>query len=107
MMQNDTEVLFPPRFISELGDTRGEAWRDLIHQVASEPEPALHRTSFVLMMARLNGCSTCHANSFRALQGCLACSRQALRRFRGGDEELFKMYEQAQIEVLQYLGSGT
>jgi hypothetical protein len=99
------EVLFPPRLIPELLNERGQAWQELVNRVQQSPENSLERVAFVLMMVRISGCNTCHANSYRALQGCEACARQSLRRFRGGDQELLKSYEQAKHEIVRYLST--
>lgn len=99
------EVLFPPRLIPELLGERGDGWRNLVKEVRESPAVSLEQAAFVLMMVRLSGCNTCHANSFRALQGCEACARQSLRRSRSSDEELIQAYHQARQEVTRFLST--
>ena len=55
--------------------------------------------SFVLMMVKINGCTTCNADSFRAMRGCTQCAVLNIRRYRGSDKELLKQYSKAQKEV--------
>lgn len=97
------ELLFPPRVLPELGEARGAAWRDLVTAVQKTRSDSPEETALVLMMARLNNCPACSADSFRSSHGCETCSKQALKRFRGPDEELVKMFEAAQLEVNEYL----
>jgi hypothetical protein len=86
-----------------LYDERGEAWRELVTRVAAAKEESVEQLAFILMMVRLNNCVACHADSFRAMHGCTACTKQALKRFRGTDEELAEMFQEARVEVEQYL----
>jgi hypothetical protein len=99
MYNTDTELLFPSRIIKELRDQRGKVWQDLVDNVNEQEETALDRLAFVLMMARLDGCTTCNADSFRAMRGCTQCALQNIRRFRGGDRELVKMFKQARNDL--------
>ena len=104
MMPNpDTSLLFPPRVIPFLRDERGEAWRDLVVGVERSAADSPDRAGFILMMARLSACATCNAHSFRAVQGCTACAKQAVKHFRGADEELVEAFAAAQAEVKEYL----
>ena len=106
MYNNDTELLFPPRVISTLRSLRGEGWRDLVDRVLRAETAERERLDFVLMMVRLGGCVSCHADSFRAMRGCTQCARNTLRRFRGGDQELISLFDQARLEVDRYLANG-
>ena len=63
----------------------------------------MERMAFILMMVRLDGCASCNADSFRAMNGCTNCAKQALKRFRGTDTELIKLFEQAKTEVARHL----
>ncbi len=103
MYNSDTELLFPMRVIPSLGSLRGEVWRQLVKQVADQKVGTTGQLAFVLMMVRLGGCVTCSADSFRAMRGCTQCAWQTVRRYRGSDEELLGQFEQARIEVEQYL----
>ncbi|MBN2385961.1 MAG: hypothetical protein JXB85_03005 [Anaerolineales bacterium] len=103
MYQDDTDLLFPVRIISELREIRNDGWRTIINQVRASGADSPAETAFVLMMVRLNGCATCYADSYRAMQGCLACSQQTLKRQRGTDEDLQRSYLAACLEVEEYL----
>ena len=102
MYNNDTELLFPSRVIEKLSDQRGKAWKKLVKQVLAKPETSPERLAFVLMMARLDGCTTCNADSFRAMRGCTQCALQNIRRFREGDKELINLYNQAKKDLDNY-----
>ena len=102
MPQNDSNLLFPPRAIPTLRGLRGEAWRNLIDQIMEQEPTSLDRGAFVLMMVRLGGCSTCQADSFRAMRGCIQCSSQTIHRFRGTDEELIKLFNEARSDIDRY-----
>ncbi len=103
MFSADTELIFPPRIISILSGSRGEAWNALVERVAAQADSSPDQFAFVLLMVRLNGCLTCHADAYRAMRGCTECARQAVRRFKGSDEELLQMFAQALEEVTAYL----
>jgi len=62
--------------------------------------------AFGLMMIRLDGCLTCHADSYRAMRGCTTCAQQTIARFKGSDEELLQRFEWARRDVLCYLAEG-
>jgi hypothetical protein len=105
MYNHDTDVLFPSRIIPELSDLRGEDWNLLVQQVHEcEPtDPA--RIAFTLMMVRINNCTTCQADSYRALKGCTQCAQLNIQRFPGNDQELVALFEQAQKEISDYLSA--
>jgi len=103
MTGNASELLFPPRVLSELGEARGDSWQDLITMVQKAGNASPEESAIVLVMARLNNCAACSTDSFRSTHGCEACSKQSLKRFRGPDEELVKLFEAASIEVKDYL----
>jgi hypothetical protein len=102
MFNTNAELIFPPNVISDLRDARGPAWRDLVTAAAKNADASLEQTAFALMMAKLNNCNACSSDSYRSMQGCSACSQQTLKRFRGPDEELLKLYESAHIEVTRF-----
>jgi hypothetical protein len=106
MYNTDTEVLFPPRLIAHLAGLRGENWRRLVEAVACDGQGEVYRAAFVLLMVRLNGCLTCHADSYRALRGCTQCATQTVRRFRGTDQELIRLFTEARLEVERYLSES-
>lgn len=99
MYNVDTDVLFPPRIIPQLAELRSEIWRELVERVSNQPLDKNERLAFVLMMIRLGGCMTCHADSFRAMRGCTQCAMQTIRRYRGSDEELINLFHEAEIEL--------
>lgn len=101
-MYTDNEILFPAQAIPALKDLRGEAWRALVERVAQLPEAHEERLAFMLLMMRLNTCINCETDSFRAMKGCTACSRQTLRRFKGEDAELLELYERALHDVREF-----
>ncbi len=103
----NTNLLFPPSAIASLRNARGPLWQQLVDNVLQTPPDSVEQTAFLLVMARLNGCTTCNIDSYRALQGCPACARQSLRRFRGGDEELQSLYQAAIQEVTRFLNRKT
>ncbi|MGE5221136.1 MAG: hypothetical protein ACM3PY_01785 [Omnitrophica WOR_2 bacterium] len=104
MYNSDTDLLFPPRIIPTIRNLRGESWGDLVDTIL-EREPAdPERLAFVLLMIRLMGCTSCQADSFRALRGCTACASQTVRRYRGSDADLMRMYSEARLEIDKYMG---
>ena len=98
-MYTNNALLFPHHVIPQLRDLRGEVWRDLVDRVTAHSECHEEKLAFMLMMIRLNGCMSCETDSYRAMRGCEACSQQTLRRFKGEDEELITLYEQALADV--------
>ncbi len=107
MYQSDTEMLFPSRVIPTLKHLRGRSWKDLVETVAARPDGDEATLAFGLMMIRLNGCLTCHADSYRAMRGCTLCAQQAVTRFKESDDGLVKLYRKAHKEIRLYLENGT
>lgn len=103
MYNEDTDVLFPPRVIPSLRLLRGEEWQNLVDQVQRLEGIAPDRLAFVLLMVRLGGCTSCQADSFRAMRGCTQCAAQTIRRYRGSDQDLVKGFLDAKEEVGKYL----
>jgi hypothetical protein len=104
--RNDAEILFPVRVMATLRDLRGPAWQQLVGHAAARPEDDPDVLAFVLMMIRLDGCLTCHPDSFRALNGCTLCARQCVNRFKGTDDDLIRQWEIAREDVLRWLATG-
>ncbi len=105
MYNSDTDLLFPPRVIPMIRNLRGDSWRDLIDHIM-EREPAdPDRLAFVLLMIRMMGCTSCQADSFRALRGCTQCACQTVRRYRGSDSDLMRMFSEARQEIDEYMGN--
>ena len=103
MYNADTELLFPPRIISSLRSLRGATWKKLIDKVDKSSDTSPDKVGFVLFMVRLNGCTTCNADSFRAMHGCSQCSNQAIRRLKEADKILVNNYEAARQEIVEYM----
>jgi hypothetical protein len=104
--QKDAEVLFPTRVIILLRHLRSDRWQQLVEHVIGQPENNPDTLAFSLMMIRLNGCLTCHADSYRALRGCSLCAHQTLTRFRGADDDLIRLWEVARAEVMTWCATG-
>ncbi len=102
-MYADNELLFPPHAITHLRTARGAEWTALIERVLQLPEDHPEHLAFSLMMVRLNGCLGCETDSYRAMRGCVACTRQTLRRYKGTDEDLMREYRHALIDIENYL----
>jgi hypothetical protein len=99
MYNEDTELLFPLRVAPSLRDLHDAAWRKVVDKAAKSAPDSPEAVSFVLAMARVNGCHNCNADSFRAMKGCTLCAQDAVRRYRGGEKSLIKQVEKAQKDV--------
>jgi hypothetical protein len=106
LYQEDTEMLFPPRVIPMLRDLRGAEWRQLIDEISQSPVDDPDILGFMLMMVRLNGCMTCHADSYRAMRGCTLCAQQAITRFKGSDRDLIALWESARQDIISWQNAG-
>jgi hypothetical protein len=102
-MHAGSELLFPPYAIAALMDLRGPEWQSLVRRVAALPETHPDSLAFSLMMMRLDGCLTCETDSYKAMRGCVQCAMQTIRRFKEEDDELLKLYRQAQQDVNEHL----
>ena len=98
-MYTDNELYFPHHIIPTLENLRGEKWQKLVDRIVHLPECHEETLAFMLMMVRLNGCIGCETDSYRAMRGCSACTIQTLRRFKGSDDELLKLFEEALEDV--------
>lgn len=103
MYNSDTEMIFPLRVIPSLQNIRGNEWKALVTKLQARSAALDGQYAFVLLLVRLGGCTTCNADSYRAMRGCTLCAKQSIRRFRGSDEELISLYNQTLIEVNDYL----
>jgi hypothetical protein len=104
MYNTDTDLLFPPRVIPALRNLRGDQWRGLVDHVLELEPTEIDRLAFVLMMIRLGSCTSCHADSFRALRGCTQCAQQTIRRYRNNDLDLLRLFSEARKEIERYMG---
>jgi hypothetical protein len=101
-MYTSNELLFPHHVIPSLRKLRGPKWRTLVEHVIKLPECHEETLAFMLMMIRLNGCMACETDSYRAMRGCSACALQTLRRYKGDDEELLHLYQQALVDIQDF-----
>jgi hypothetical protein len=99
MYNEDTELIFPLRVAPALRALHGPDWRKLVDRAAKAAPDSKEAVSFVLAMARIDGCQTCNADSFRAMKGCTLCAQDAVRRYRGGEKTLVKMVEKARKDL--------
>ncbi len=106
MYQRDAEVLFPARVIAQLRDLRGWEWRRLVDRVLEAGESHPDTLAFGLMMIRMDGCMTCHSDSYRAMQGCSLCARQNVMRFKGTDKDMVRAWEEARTDIMLWLETG-
>jgi hypothetical protein len=102
MYNADTELLFPPRIIPSLRTLRGATWKRMVEQVEKSGDSSPEKISFVLFMVKINGCASCNADSFRAMQGCTQCSKQSIRRLKEPDKSLMKLFDSSKQEVIEY-----
>ena len=105
LINPDTDLIFPPRGISPLCNERGTTWQELVKAVEKTGPDSPEKIAFILMMARLNNCATCNADSYRALHGCIVCAQHSLKRFHGSDEELTGLFETARTEMGVFLAN--
>lgn len=105
MFNTDTELLFPLRVIPQLADLRGEDWKELILHLSEETTAMDEKIALTLLMVKLSGCASCNNDSFRAMKGCTQCSKITLKRYKGTDEDLIKIYRDCQKEVASFLAN--
>lgn len=103
MYQSDTEILFPMRVAPHLRDLRGNMWRATIDRASQSKDASLEQLALTMVMIRLAGCLTCHPDSYRAIRGCTNCAIATIRRFRGEDEDLESLINDAKGEILAYV----
>lgn len=106
MYQSDAEMLFPTRVIYLLRNLRGQEWQQLVDHVLCQMEGSIEQQGFCLMMIRLDGCLTCHADSYRAMRGCTLCAQQTITRFKGSDQDLLAAFELALADMLHLHETG-
>jgi hypothetical protein len=107
MQENSIDLLFPSRAIELLSNIRGELWRKFVNDLIDIEPTNPDRIAFVLMMVRLGGCSSCQSDSFRAMRGCILCSNTTVKRYKGSDQSLIDLYNEARIDVIKYLKEVT
>jgi hypothetical protein len=103
MYNPDTDLLFPPRALPALRDIRGSAWQELVNNVIMAGPGSLDQITFILMMARMNNCTTCNFAAYRAINGCTVCAKQSIKRFREDDNALICLFQGTKTEVEYFL----
>ncbi len=98
-----TELLFPPNSLHAIAQARDTEWQVLVNSIEKLGETSVEQAAMVLMISRLANCSSCTPNSFRATEGCAACSLHVLKHFRSLDEELLGLFLATCQEVDEYL----
>jgi hypothetical protein len=103
MQSGSIDLLFPSKAIDPLRKLRGEQWENLIDDLVGMEPADPERIAFVLFMVRLGSCATCQSDSFRAMRGCILCSSNTIRRFKGDDQDLIDLYNEAKKEIISYM----
>jgi len=102
-MYPDSEILFPSRCIPQLRDLRGKKWAQLVDRLMTLPDQHEDVLAFSLMMIKLGSCLTCDLDSYRASLGCCTCARRTVAGFKGPDEDMIRLMEEAREEARGYL----
>lgn len=103
MQSGNIDLLFPSRAIEPLRKVRGEGWEKLISDLIELDPMSVDRIAFVLFMVRIGGCTTCQSDSFRAMRGCILCSNTTIKRYKGSDQNLIELYNEAKRDVSMYM----
>ena len=103
MMYPRSEILFPHRCVSSLGQMRGAEWRKLVNRIAELPDTHSESLAFALMMITLTGCLNCDLDSYKASLGCCTCAKRAINAFKGSDKQLLRRYEDAKAQLAEYI----
>jgi len=103
MQSGNIDLLFPSRAIEPLRMVRGEVWEKLISNLIELDPMSVDRIAFVLFMVRIGGCTTCQSDSFRAMRGCMLCSNTTIKRYKGSDQNLIELYNEAKRDVSMYM----
>jgi hypothetical protein len=103
MQSGSIDLLFPSRAIEPLRKLRGGGWENLINTLVELEPASLERIAFVLFMVRISGCTSCQSDSFRAMRGCVLCSSNTIKRYKGDDQNLIDLYDEAKLEINRYM----
>jgi hypothetical protein len=102
MLNPDTELVFPIRILPLLKDLRGEIWKQIITEVL-ESNNLVSQVGITILMIKVAGCTTCNADSYRAIRGCTLCSQQAIKRYKVPDKELNQFFRKSCNKVKIFL----
>lgn len=103
MQNGGIDLLFPSRAIEPLRKLRGDQWESLVNSLVELSPTSPERIAFVLFMVRIGGCTTCQSDSFRAMRGCVLCSSTTIKRYKGSDQSLLNLYEEAKKDIDTFL----
>lgn len=103
MQGNGIDLLFPSRAIESLRNLRAERWEQLVSRIIDLEPMSPDRIAFVLLMVRIGGCASCQSDSFRAMRGCILCSSTTIKRYKGNDQTLIDLYDDAKKDVDKYM----
>jgi len=103
MQGNNIDLLFPSRAIEPLRNLREEKWAKLVDSLLELEATDPARIAFVLLMVRIGGCVSCQSDSFRAMRGCVVCSTTTIKRYKGNDQTLINLYNDAKKDVIKYI----
>jgi hypothetical protein len=103
MQSSGIDLLFPSRAIEPLRKLRGERWENLINDLVELEPESLDRIAFVLLMVKIGGCTTCQSDSFRAMRGCVLCASNTIKRYKGNDQSLIDLYNEAKKDIIKYM----
>lgn len=102
-MYTINQLMFPPEVIPSLQSMRGPEWKNLVDHVSALSVTDPESLAFSLMMIRLGGCMDCETDSYRAMRGCHLCAAQTVRRYKGSDKDLIKLYRQSLKDLCEHL----
>jgi len=103
MYNNDADFIFPSWVIKELEHQKSDEWQKLVLNVLTHEQDSEVHLGFVFLMAKLNNCNTCNADSFRALKGCKECSLQTLRRLDYSEKKILNEYDKAKNQIQNFI----
>lgn len=103
MLNPDTELIFPVRLLDGMKNIRGEGWKVLIEETTEKNVDMANKVAMTLVVARVSGCTTCSADSYRATRGCKLCSQQAIKRCKNSDAELENLYKRMLIKTRKFI----
>ena len=107
MQGNNINLLFPSKAIEYLHNIRGKDWEKLVISLNDLESTDPNRVAFVLMMVRIGGCALCQSDLFRAMRGCVLCSTTSIKRYKGSDQTLLDLYNEAKKDLDKYLKEVT